>query len=1100
MDSLSKIFFYFLIFSIGSSCFAQNLNDKIFKAEVFSSENGLSSSRVTVNFVDSRGYLWVGTVDGLHRYDGYDFIVFKYEPGDTLSISNNYISCIEEDKNGDLWIGTNDGLNIFDRQLGIFRRFILKYSDEEINKSNKIDEILPPDSLGLWVQIENSLKRINLRDHSLRSFDFYEGIFDSNKEYSTSGLIMDANGLIWLGTNNGLFVINPLNESYVKYSHDSKKPYSLRDNNINDVFIDANDEIWVATDNGLSKFDRLQDRFISYDLIGSHPTKLKINKIVETENGTVWLATNLGLANLNKSSKTIIIHPQIIFQENIINLSSLKTLEVDRNNILWLGSDMGLIKIDLKPRKFDPTDKTAMLDLNLKERNVTTVYKDRAGRIWIGDASGNLEIFDTKKAKTTNLNLENTWVKTIFEDNKGRIWIGCSSGIYLFTNAQNKLIPFEEYFHSVVGSDLRKVSISQIIQGNREDFWIGTNKGLSHFKEKVNMVDSYNSLYNDKTSIKVGSVNALCSNQGNEIWIGTQQGVFVFNTQTNVFYKPDFGLHDNSILDEIVIYSILMDNDSIWWFGTNYGLLSINSIEGIKNHYTEKNGLPNNSVFKLLQDSESNIWFSTNRGLVKFDKSKMDFLRYGLNDGLQSNEYNPGCGYSSDNGDLFFGGLGGVDWFYPHELIYYNSSPQVMITSLEVYGQNAISTRFIDQNIHSVIVRYNETFNMHFSLMDFSFPKQNRFMYSISPVGKKGEWLPIGNQKSITFSNLPSGTYNFKVKGSSGDGIWSDNEASLKIIVEAPFWKTEMALFLYGISILLLFYLFIQFRTKSLRESNRILRDSDIVAKEVSRQKELLSNRNKNIEDSLNYAQRIQQAILVKKENFKQILPNSFVLHMPKDIVSGDFYWIFEKDDKVFIAAVDCTGHGVPGAFMSLIGLELFRKISNLPNIENPGTFLNHLNDNIQEIFGYGGNISLRDGMDMALCVIDKKNMSLQFAGAMNPLFLIRDDKLIEIKGDRFSIGADVDNEDTYKKNFSSHKIDLQKNDMLYMFSDGFADQFGGPAGKKYKYRRFRHLLLTIYNIDINRQEHYLQDSIADWMGNEEQIDDILVIGIKADF
>ncbi|MCK4920370.1 MAG: SpoIIE family protein phosphatase [Bacteroidales bacterium] len=344
------------------------------------------------------------------------------------------------------------------------------------------------------------------------------------------------------------------------------------------------------------------------------------------------------------------------------------------------------------------------------------------------------------------------------------------------------------------------------------------------------------------------------------------------------------------------------------------------------------------------------------------------------------------------------------------------------------------------------------------------------------------------------------GSYTFKLRSNSGESIWSKSTSSFMMIFEAPFWRTRIAYFTYVFIILFLFYLILQLKTSALRKSNRILRENEFVAKEVSRQKDLLSYRNKNIEDSLHYAQRIQKAILVTPEDFKKILPKSFIMHLPKDIVSGDFYWISEKGNKVFVAAVDCTGHGVPGAFMSLIGLELFRKITSIPEIEDAGIILNYLNDNIQEIFGKGGNISLSDGMDLAFCIIDKEELTLEFAGAINPLYLIRDDKLIEIKGDRFSISADIEFFDVDMKKFSSHKLKLQKDDMFYIFSDGFADQFGGPAGNKYKYRRFRHLLLTVHKLDLERQKYYLEENIEDWKGNEEQVDDILVIGIKADF
>jgi serine phosphatase RsbU (regulator of sigma subunit) len=263
-------------------------------------------------------------------------------------------------------------------------------------------------------------------------------------------------------------------------------------------------------------------------------------------------------------------------------------------------------------------------------------------------------------------------------------------------------------------------------------------------------------------------------------------------------------------------------------------------------------------------------------------------------------------------------------------------------------------------------------------------------------------------------------------------------------------------------------------------------------------QKEELTLKNKSITDSINYAKRIQTAMLPPYKLFKTIFPSSFILFMPKDIVSGDFYWVNKLGDRIFIAAVDCTGHGVPGAFMSIIGFELFRKITNIEGLSRPSDILNRLNEDFHEIFKDVDNVVLRDGMDVAFCSIDKKDMILEYAGAFNPLYLIRDNKIMEVKGDRFAIGLDETN---FKdQTFKNHIIPIQKDDIIYIFSDGFSDQFGGPDGKKYKYRRFRHLLLNLHQLPMEKQHEILENNVMEWRGEQEQVDDILVIGIKVDF
>jgi serine phosphatase RsbU (regulator of sigma subunit) len=315
--------------------------------------------------------------------------------------------------------------------------------------------------------------------------------------------------------------------------------------------------------------------------------------------------------------------------------------------------------------------------------------------------------------------------------------------------------------------------------------------------------------------------------------------------------------------------------------------------------------------------------------------------------------------------------------------------------------------------------------------------------------------------------------------------------------VEVPLWRSKTAYTFYFILTLAFIAFLFRYWTRQLIRANRAYKEREKIAKQIMLQKEELTLKNKSITDSINYARRIQNAMLPPMKLLKSFLPQSFLLYLPKDIVSGDFYWINKLYNKIFISAVDCTGHGVPGAFMSIIGFELFRKITNIEGLTRPSDILNKLNEDFHEIFRDVENIVLRDGMDVAFCAIDINDMILEYSGAFNPLYLIRDNKITEIKGDRFAIGLDETN---FKDlTFKNHMIPLQEGDLIYIFSDGFADQFGGPEGKKFKYRRFRHLLLNIHQLPMDDQRDILETSLRDWKGEGEQVDDVLVIGIKID-
>jgi len=299
---------------------------------------------------------------------------------------------------------------------------------------------------------------------------------------------------------------------------------------------------------------------------------------------------------------------------------------------------------------------------------------------------------------------------------------------------------------------------------------------------------------------------------------------------------------------------------------------------------------------------------------------------------------------------------------------------------------------------------------------------------------------------------------------------------------------------LYAALVIAIVYWLVKSQTRMLIKTKKLLKEKEQALMLIEQQKIELEVRDKNITDSLIYAQRIQEALLPSEEYFRSHFSDSFILFKPKDIVSGDFFWIGEKENKVFVVAADCTGHGVPGALMSMIGLEIIEKTINEDNIELPSQILAVLNKGLEKTFSREKNIGtiIRDGMDIGLCVIDKKKKKLNYAGAFFPLYLIRNESLIEIKGDKIIIGMNPD-----RVSYNDSEIDLKEDDILYIFSDGYVDQFGGSENKKFMYRRFRYLLLTIHHFPVNDQKAILDENIKTWIGRNEQVDDIMVIGFR---
>jgi len=312
------------------------------------------------------------------------------------------------------------------------------------------------------------------------------------------------------------------------------------------------------------------------------------------------------------------------------------------------------------------------------------------------------------------------------------------------------------------------------------------------------------------------------------------------------------------------------------------------------------------------------------------------------------------------------------------------------------------------------------------------------------------------------------------------------------VLINSPFSSSPFIFF--SSLLILIVFLLVMTQTRTLIKTRKLLTEKEQAFKLIELQKFELELKDKNITDSLIYAQRIQEALLPSESYFRKHFSDSFILFKPKNIVSGDFYWIGEKGEKVFVVAADCTGHGVPGALMSMIGLKIIEKTINEDNIEIPSMILEVMNKGLEKTFSREKNIGtiIRDGMDIGLCVINRKRKKLQYAGAFLPLYLIREGNLVEISADKIIIGMNPEG-----LSYLDHEINLLDDDIFYIFSDGYVDQFGGSENKKFMYRRFRYLLMTIHNFPVNDQKAILEENIKTWMGNNEQVDDMMVIGFR---
>jgi ligand-binding sensor domain-containing protein/serine phosphatase RsbU (regulator of sigma subunit) len=1101
----AKILFIILIWYhfFAIQCYTQ---PAIPNVDILGSTDGLSQVSVTCMLQDSRGFLWIGTQDGLNLYDGRSFRIFQQDPADSNSIIHSNVKAIVEDSNGNIWIGTINGLCMFDRRKEIFIN-PLRYSKEASYKLDQNIYGLCLDYAGiLWIKTLDALFSYNIKTKKFTQSFKEKGMIDNNPDQVTLPVITDRKGNLIVGSKEGLKFLESKTSQFRSYLHSSTNFKSISDNTITALLSDPEGRIWVGTQHGLNEFDPAAETFHNIFLSKLDTGKANsILSLVRGEKGIIWIGTPEAIYKYSTNSGTLERNPNVYWENNLIPVRDISAMLLDRSSILWVGITQGLIKYDTKPRKFSLYRKNDLGFPGFSSNDIGAIMEDIDGKIWFGTWGQGLNVYDratrkvviySNKNKDPRLRISDDYVRVIFKDRNQVIYLGTIDGFDVFDRKTKSFSPFCNKFNDASCNFLNNNRKYCVIEDRAGNFWMGTSAGLHEYDAKFNVFRNYNFLSNNSRNHELKIVYSLCEDKEGYIWIGTDNGLIRFNPvklESKIYNRSE--ISDSSSLSSNSIYSLYEDSGGTLWAGTASGLDKYDPHGDCFKVFTVRNGLPNNVIYAIVEDNHRMLWMTTNRGIVRMNTTKETFTSFDISDGMQNYEFNIQASYKSNTGEIFFGGIAGINSFFPDSLKINKHIPQVAITSFELNTTAGVKKVPVF-GLEQITLPYNSrTFTLEFATLEFTDPARNHYKYKLSLKGEEGTWIDAGTRNYASYTNVPPGEYYFTVRGSNSDQVWSQQETVLELTVKNSPFLTKTAYTIYSLVILLIIFLYIQIRTQKLKNDNKSLREKQQAAIKIARQKEELTIKNKNITDSLNYARRIQQALMPSERSFKKILPNSFVLHRPKDIVSGDFYWINETKDLIYVSAIDCTGHGVPGAFMSIIGFELFRKIASSPEKYNPDKILNLLNDDFAQIFKDVDGISLKDGMDIALCIIDKQNWSLQFSGAFNPLYIIREDKIIELKGDRFSVG--LDDEDEKHQGFTSQHLQLLKNDMIYLFSDGFADQFGGPEGKKFKYRRFRHILLNIHTLPLSEQKSLLDQTLDNWRGSIEQVDDVLVIGFK---
>lgn len=1071
-------------------------------------DDGLAQNSPNCTFQDKDGFIWFGTQEGLSKYYGFGrFENYKLDLSDTNSLSDIWIYDIAQDKEGYLWIATRFGLNRLNPNTREIKRYFNNPKDITTLNDNEVFGLYVDNQDFIWVKTKDALSKLDKKSNKFIHYEHYKDYF-STTAVIRQQIIEDRYGVIWVATPDGLNFFDKEYEQFTRMKHDAADPSTISSNYITALCEDSKGNLWIGTNNGLNKYNRKTKNFTRYYNIPGVQNSLvnnSIGAILEDFDGNIWIGTSKGLSIYNLQNEKFANYKAQTTNQTGLSNDEIISLYKGSSRIVWIGTNGGGVnKADMKAKKFKLYRKSSDENsMNLSSNIIASIFINRDSMLWVGTYGSGLNVINRNNGEVTkysatseNNKIVDNYVHAILKDSKGFLWFGTRNGINVFNTTTRKMMSLQEYIPNTTRDlNLIQKRVYSLIEDSKNNIWIATERGLFTANLITHEVHNFRYTVNDTTGLCSDRTTSLIQDRDGYVWIATGNGLNKYDPISKKMTQYKSSVNAKNTISHNSLYSVFEDSEGYIWIGTaGNGVNKYDKLSNTFSYYTEKEGLPNGTIYEIDEDNEGNIWFSTGRGLAKLDKISNLITSYDTDDGLQSLEFNNGAKFKSSKGELFFGGINGINYFFPEQIRYNDNIPKLTFIDIEIMSDDG-KRRFYLNDKNQIELSYKDyMFTVFFAALEYTKPEKNSYSYKMENLDDN--WIDIGNQSSKTFSNLAPGEYIFKLKGSNNDNVWNEDYISLKIIIKPPLWRTNWAYTLYLLVIVLVLYLFIELRTRKLKEANVVLREKQMAALEIAKQKEELSIKNKSIFDSINYAKRIQEAMMPSEYLFKKLLTDSFIYYKPKDIVSGDFYWIAEKNNKIFVAAADCTGHGVPGAFMSIIGFDLLRNITKEQGIEDPAQILNLLNEGITETFSKNvADKTVKDGMDVALCVIDRDNFILEYSGAINPLYLVRNNQIITVRGNRFSIG--MADENSVSEKFESHTVPLKENDVVYIFSDGFADQFGGPFGKKYKFSRFRQLLLTIHSLPMKKQKAFIDENLNNWKGDLEQVDDILVIGIK---
>ena len=1017
-------------------------------------KDGLSQGTVITIFQDNQGFMWFGTQDGLNRYDGYSFRVFKHDPSDSTTVNDNFIVLIAEDTAGSLWVGTREHPELLSRFDAATESFTHWGTDSVSKKGWRISaarsEYVDPYGFRWSGTLGKGLARVDERTGQSTMFQNDPSNPRSLSENRVYSVVGDRTGVIWVGTRNGLDRFEPKTESFVHYRNDPSDPKSLSDNFVWPILEDRSGQLWVGTfRGGLNRYDRETGTFVHFRHEDTNPRSLagdQLYALYQDRSGVIWVG--LGDQGVDR------FHPELgpfahLYHDpsNAAGLVDdiILAAHVGPSGDTWIGTNAGLDRWDRKSGQFIHYRPEPSNPWSLGDASVLSLLEDREGFLWVGTSNG-LDRYDRRTGRFTHFrhdpknprSLTENRIYALAEDRSGDIWIGTYAGG--LNRYEKKTGTFHAYVHSdSIPASLGGPGVWALLVDHEGILWVGTyGGGLDRFDSKTGTFRHFKHQDGDTTSLSDDLVITLCEDRSGVLWVGTAGGLNRFDRTTETFRC-----------------------------------------------FREREGLSNDFVLGILEDNDGRLWISTNKGLSRLDTKTNVFRTYNYEDGLQSDEFSQGAyGKDSKTGEMFFGGPNGLTVFHPADVRDNPYVPPVRFSSFTRYNSDDEEGRPIEEKGISarpeITISYKDNIAyFEFAALSYYNNFKNRYAYKLE--GFNDNWIQLGTERRATFTNLDGGEYLLRVRGSNNDGVWNEEGATLKLIVRPPWWKTTWAYTGYGVLIIAFLYGARRFEINQ-REQKAKMREAQLHAKAIEAEKKVLQAENERKSKELEDARRLQLSMLPTQ--VPQLPGYEIAVFMKTATeVGGDYYdFSLSNDGTLDVAFGDATGHGMQAGTVVTLMKGLFLLEAARTDIQ---TFFGNCTRAIKETkLG-------RMLMAFSLVRIRGNSVSLSTAG-MPPVYLHRmqNGSIEEILLKGMPLGA--------MKNFpySLHETILGAGDTLLLLTDGLPEQ-KNPREEMFDYTRVQGVFASVIGREPKEIIEELVKAGETWMDGVAQDDDITLMVIR---